>query len=56
MGIKQLLNEILQKSNPRFASNVVKMGKPGVGIENGKYSLYFNFIDKTYKIYLFTFV
>ena len=31
-------------------------GKPGVGIENEKYSLYLNFIDKTYRIYLFIFV
>ena len=27
-----------------------------VGIENEKYSLYLNFIDKTCKIYLFIFV
>ena len=31
-------------------------GKPGVGIENEKYSLSLNFIDSTYKIYLFVFV
>ena len=33
-----------------------KWGKPGVGIENEKYSLYLNFIDKTCKTYLFIFV
>ena len=33
-----------------------KWGKPGVGIEKEKYSLYINFIDKTCKIYLFIFV
>ena len=36
-----------------------KRGKPGVGMENEKYSPYFNFIDKTCKIcllYLFKFV
>ena len=32
------------------------MGEPGIGIENEKYSLYLNFIDKTCKIYLFIFV
>ena len=42
------------KSNPRFAPNI--WGKPGVGIENEKYSLYLNFIDKTCKIYLFVFL
>ena len=31
-------------------------GKPGVGTENEKYSLYLNSIDKTRKIYLFIFV
>ena len=31
-------------------------GNHGVGIENEKYSLYLNFIDKTFKIYLFLFV
>ena len=31
-------------------------GKPRVGIENEKYSLSLNFIDKTCKIYLFIFV
>ena len=30
--------------------------EPGVGIENEKYSLCLNFIDKTCKIYLFMFV
>ena len=30
--------------------------KNGVGIENEKYSLHLNFIDKTCKIYLFIFV
>ena len=33
-----------------------KLGKPGVGIENVKYSLYLNFNDKTCKTYLFIFV
>ena len=32
------------------------MGEPGIGIENEKYSLYLNFIDKTCKKYLFLFV
>ena len=31
-------------------------GNLGFGIENEKYSLYLNFIDKTCKIYLFIFV
>ena len=31
-------------------------GKVGLAIENEKYSLYLNFIDKTCKIYLFIFV
>ena len=47
------------KSYPRFASNIIVKifwGKPGVGIENEKYSLSLNFIDKTCKIYLFIFV
>ena len=32
------------------------MGETWVGIENEKYSLYLNFIDKTCEIYLFIFV
>ena len=38
---------------------IKKWGKPGVGIENKKYSLYLNFIDKTCKytyLHLFKFV
>ena len=35
---------------------VVKMGETWIGIENEKYSLPLNFIDKTCKIYLFIFV
>ena len=42
------------KSNPRFAPNI--MGETWGGIENEKYSLYLNFIDKTCKMYLFIFV
>ena len=45
------------KSNPRYAPNIKKKwGKPGICIENEKYSLSLNFIDKTCKIYLFIFV
>ena len=55
-----ILNTITEtspyKSYPRFAPNIVNMGETGVGIENEKYSLYLNFIDKTCKIYLFIFV
>ena len=55
--ISRLITETSSyKSNPRFAPNIIKWGKPGVGIENEKYSLFLNFIDKTCEIYLFIFV
>ena len=45
------------KSNPRFAPNIyLKWGKSGVGVENEKYSLYLNFIEKHVKYtYLYSF-
>ena len=42
------------KIYPRFARNIyVKKGKPWVGIENDKHSLFLNIFDKTCKIFLF---
>ena len=55
-AIKICNDGMLEDTNSLDGAHIVKIGGILVGIENEKYSLYLNFIDKTCKIYLFIFV